>query len=254
VRKPKLLSFAYRWSSPFINPLRAARAMRSLVWYVGDYRRYRKMDGAGDVRLVDSMPALHERTAMHELDAHYFYVNSWAMRHLARVKPVLHVDVGSQVLFSALGGAFIPTVFVDYRAFPAGLVGTLPMSADILRLPFRDGSIASLSCLHVAEHIGLGRYGDPLDPRGTERAGAELSRVLAPDGSLYFALPIGRERVDFNAHRVHSGKTIRAFFQDLELVEFSGVDDEGVFHSQLPVDALDGEEYGCGFFWLRRPS
>ncbi len=33
--------------------------------------------------------------------------------------------------------------------------------------------------MHVVEHVGLGRYGDPLDPDGDLKAIAELKRVTA---------------------------------------------------------------------------
>ena len=45
----------------------------------------------------------------------------------------------------------------------------------------------------MLEHIGLGRYGDPIDPQGTEKAATELQRVLAPGGDLYLSLPIEKE-------------------------------------------------------------
>jgi hypothetical protein len=41
---------------------------------------------------------------------------------------------------------------------------------SILALPFESGSIKSLSSLCVVEHIGLGRYGDEIDPFGSESA------------------------------------------------------------------------------------
>src|SRR5207253_10606962 len=73
-------------------------------------------------------------------------------------------------------------------------------SSDLLlSLPFADRSVESLSCLHVAEHVGLGRYGDELDPEGTVKAARELQRVVAPAGRLYFALPVGRPRTEFRS-------------------------------------------------------
>jgi hypothetical protein len=42
----------------------------------------------------------------------------------------------------------------------------------------------SLSGLHVAEHIGLGRYAAPLKPHGTRQACVDSQRVLAPAGNL----------------------------------------------------------------------
>ena len=38
-----------------------------------------------------------------------------------------------------------------------------------------DNSVDSLSCMHVIEHIGLGRYGDPINAKGDELAAGELT-------------------------------------------------------------------------------
>jgi SAM-dependent methyltransferase len=111
-----------------------------------------------------------------------------------------------------------------------------------------SNSVRSLSCLHVAEHIGLGRYGDPLDPHGTLKACRELARVLAPGGNLYFSLPVGKPRLCFNAHRIHSVGQILDYFRDLSLVELSGIDDERRVMLQMEKSALDNADYGCGLF------
>src|SRR5262249_34943075 len=115
-------------------------------------------------------------------------------------------------------------------------------------LPFADGGIPSLSCLHVIEHIGLGRYGDPLDPSGAERAAKELQRVLAPGGRLYLSTPVGRERVCFNAHRVFAPDTIVRIFSDLKPPHFAYVDDDGALHTSAAPDDARSLDYGCGLF------
>lgn len=128
------------------------------------------------------------------------------------------------------------------------------MGADILHVPFGSGTVESLSCLHVAEHIGLGRYGDSLNPYGTRQATRELARVLATGGSLYFALPVGKPRVCFNAHRIHAPATIREYFSDLELIELSGVHDDGRFVEHVNLAEFDKSEYACGMFWFKKVS
>jgi SAM-dependent methyltransferase len=121
-------------------------------------------------------------------------------------------------------------------------------------LPYPDRSVESISCLHVAEHVGLGRYGDALNPRGSAEAMRDLQRVVAPGGQLLFSLPVGRPRVCFNAHRIHDPRVIVDEFDELELVEFAGVDDEGVFARHRKPEDLVGSVYACGIYHFRRPA
>jgi SAM-dependent methyltransferase len=104
----------------------------------------------------------------------------------------------------------------------------------------------------VIEHIGLGRYGDPLDPKGSIKAAAELQRVLRPGGKLYLSLPIGRERVCFNAHRVHAPSTVLGMFAQMKLMEFSLVDDEAQYIEHASLKNADKLEYGCGLFIFKK--
>ena len=67
-------------------------------------------------------------------------------------------------------------------------------------------------------------------------------------------MPVGRPRVCFNAHRIHDPHDVRAFFGELELVEFAGVDDAGLFRRHRELDELVGQDYACGMFRLRRPA
>ena len=54
----------------------------------------------------------------------------------------------------------------------------------------------------MVEHIGLRRYGDPLDPDGTVKAMAELKRIVIPGGDLYISVPVDEmNRIYFKAHR-----------------------------------------------------
>ena len=148
--------------------------------------------------------------------------------------------------------ASLPVTFVDLRPLSVSLPNLKTIGGSILRLPFADSRVASLSCLHVIEHIGLGRYGDPLDPQGTRKAAAELTRVLAPGGNLFVGAPVGRERVCFNAHRVHAPKTILTYFEPLELAEFSCVVGEGELREHVDPLTTDLGFSACGLFWFRK--
>lgn len=87
---------------------------------------------------------------------------------------------------------------------------------------------------------------------GTKKAALELQRVLAPGGNLFFSLPLGRPRLMFNAHRIHSTTQILDYFSDLKLVELSGIDDEGNYIEKIDPEYLDSCDYGCGLFWFKK--
>jgi SAM-dependent methyltransferase len=200
----------------------------------------------------DDNPQLLDWTDTTPFDPQYTYQDAWAAREIAKRRPLAHVDVGSRITFVIGLSAFVPVTFVDLRPLQIDLSGLESRAGSLLALPFEDGAITSLSCLHVAEHVGLGRYGDPLDPEGTAKAARELQRILAPGGFLYFSLPVGRPRTAFNAHRIHDPVDVLAFFPDLTLDGFAGVDDAGSYHPELEPSALKGSDRALGLYRFAR--
>jgi FkbM family methyltransferase len=218
-----------------------------------DLAAYRALPGGESVRDEDLFPQLGDWREVHELDTHYFHQDTWAANRIAELRPAGHVDVGSRVDLVGFLTALTAVTFVDIRPLQVDIERLTCVEGSILDLPFADRSLESVSCLHVAEHIGLGRYGDPLDPAGSLKAMAELQRVVAPGGHLLFSGPIGRPRVCFNAHRIHDPIAILEHFGELELVEFAVVDDAGRFARHRDPAACRDLAYGCGMFLLRRP-
>ena len=212
------------------------------------------MPNSETIRWTSAYPQVHDRTSTTQIEKHYFYVNGWAMRRIVTTAPRFHIDVASQVIFSNLLGGVMEVVFVDYRILEAKLTGLQCMGGSLLALPFAQHSVDSLSCLHVVEHAGLGRYGDPLDPEGTRKAAQELARVLAPGGNLFLATPVGQPKLCFNAHRIHSAEFIRDLFSHLDLIEFSGIHDNGHYVERVELTEFSESEYACGLYWFRRPG
>jgi SAM-dependent methyltransferase len=249
MKKIKLL--ARSWLLAFIHP-RPLVGVFYLPRYFSHWVRYARSASGQKPALLDAQPCLGDWSTHTPFDAHYFYQGAWLARKVALAKPEKHVDVGSSVMMISVLSAVVDTIFVDYRPLRASLPGLTSLAGNILDLPFEENAVKSLSCLHVIEHIGLGRYGDPIDPEGSRKAAAELQRVVCPGGRLYLSLPVGRERVCFNAHRVHAPETVLDMFREMRLVEFSYVDDDGNYHEGQPVQRADGLEYGCGMFMFEK--
>jgi SAM-dependent methyltransferase len=227
---------------------------------IKDYYQFRSLSAKTSQRFIfqfkDIYPCLAEKTSATEFDRHYVYHPAWAARILSQTKPEFHVDISSTLYFCSIVSAFIPIKFYDYRPADLNLEKLQTHSADLLNLPFDNGSVNSLSCMHVVEHIGLGRYGDPLDPDGDLKAISELIRVLAPDGNLLFVVPVGKKsRIMFNAHRIYSYEQILSYFSVLKLMEFALIPDDpnaGGLIYNASSDMVDACTYGCGCFWFKK--
>lgn len=219
-------------------------------WYIKDFFNYRKLvRQTKQVVVLKFFPKIFDKNpASHTFDKHYVYMDRWAFKHLLTSRPQEHVDVGSSIRFLSMASTVTKLKFVDIRPVKLDFENFECIEGSILKMPFGDNSVGSLSCLHVAEHIGLGRYGDPLDPLGTQKACAELARILKPGGSLYFALPVGREMIYFNAHRIHSPETILEYFKDLKLLQFSAINDQGHFVKDANPEDYKNSIYACGCF------
>ena len=216
--------------------------------YFSDLSRYKSMSKSETIIFRDAYPVVHDKFSEHPFDSHYFFQDWWAFNKIAHCRPAQHVDVASKIDYVSLLSNVVEVTCVDIRPLNVGLPNLRCVRGDITALPLATDSVKSLSCLHVVEHIGLGRYGDKLDPAGTRKACTELARVLAPRGSLYLSVPTGRERVCFNAHRVHAPGTIVSYMGGLKLLEFSGIGDDGKFHTNISLDSMADCEYGCGLY------
>jgi SAM-dependent methyltransferase len=228
-----------------------------VLWFWKTYREWqRTAPPEWQARLEEMKPMLDDRhDSAGTAKGHYFLQDLWAAQRVCRFQPAEHVDVASRVDgFVAHVASFCPVKYVDIRPLTTGVPGLTGLKGSVCELPFPDRSVRSLSCLHVIEHIGLGRYGDPLDPDGWLKGLAELQRVLAPGGQLLMGTPCGRSRLVFHAHRVFDPKQIINALPELKLQEFSLIRD-GVateWQDNAPLEASRDLDYGCGLFRFSR--
>jgi hypothetical protein len=202
------------------------------------------------IKWVDRYPCLNDNTKKTCFDPHYIYHPAWAARIVKKINPKKHVDISSTLNFCAIVSAFVPVEFYDYRPVKLNLNNLKTVHCDLNNLNFKDNSIKSLSCMHTIEHIGLGRYGDPIDPNSDIKAINELKRVTARNGNLLIVVPIGKPKICFNAHRIYSYDQIISFFNGFRLQNFSLVTDGPNIHfvNNASKKSCDSQNYGCGCF------
>lgn len=197
-------------------------------------------------------PILEEDTKLTGFDAHYVYHVAWAIKKLMVQPPAEHVDISSSLHFCSAICSVVPTTFVDFRPATLYLDNLTCAAGDLTDdACWVENSYASLSCMHVVEHIGLGRYGDRLDVNADIKAMNNLIRSLKKGGRLLFVVPVGKAAICFNAHRVYSASWIANFFsKSCRLEEFYLIPGPSDMKPISPSDVLaaDAFQYACGCF------
>jgi len=263
----KLAKFIYKWSVSFgVDPLKMQRAFRGLFEYFRDLRtlKAQRSLGVSDFPFGSSYPCLEDRFEQSCIaKGHYFHQDLLVARRIHQSNPMIHIDVGSRIDgFVAHVAAFREIKVIDIRPILNSIPKVEFMQANMM-VPISKNLIGccdSLSCLHALEHFGLGRYGDPVDYDGYVLGLDNLYRLLKKGGTLYLSVPIGNQRIEFNAHRIFSVKYLMELFKGKYLIEhFSYVDDNGDLHENAPLSETSvndnfGCEYGCGIFELTKLS
>ncbi len=221
-----------------------------ITFFTKDTERHAPVD------LNNVHPILRDKTKTTHFERQYVYHTAWAVRCVQKIHPTKHIDFGSILYFPITLSAFIPTEFYDYRPAQLELPGLVSKFGNLVGIDLADNSQESVSCLHTIEHIGLGRYGDPIDPEGDRKAIRELSRIVAPLGSLLIVVPMGiHQRTEFNAHRIYEYETFVSYFPGFELVDFSYIPQDekrGGLLMNTDPSIIGTDTLGCGCFWFKK--
>lgn len=235
------------------DPRRMIRSFRGIPRYVSDWLRFRR-EYKGR---LDVFPCLHD---WHEEGGstkdEYFWQDLHVARKIYLANPAKHVDIGSRIDgFVAHVASFREIEVFDIRPVTSPIPGVLFRQADLMN-PSESLSeyCDSLSCLHALEHFGLGRYGDPIDPHGYAAGLGNMAKILRPGGMFHLSVPIGKERVEFNAHRIFDPRSLvrLAAANGLLLREFawigSGLKLIQSSSSEQDMDELSKLRYALGIF------
>lgn len=240
------------------NPLKVIKTLLRLPRFFAQKARFKRMMGSSDWTLVN-YPILFDCDAQSALLGEYFWQDLFVAREIIGRNPSRHIDVGSRVDgFIAHIACVRPVEVFDIRPLSASIENVVFTRWDITHpSPDMNGIADCVSCLHTLEHIGLGRYGDVLNPDGWNHALRSLVGLVSHGGTLWLSVPIGVERIEFNAHRVFDPATIAnaSAKLGLTLVQFFYLAETGIVESlNVPDDfaALALKDYGLGIFLFRK--
>lgn len=251
----------YKWMLLFgFDFKRSYQTFKGIPRFIRDVRKFKLLIPNDDIfSYSTSYPILSDwNENAGNAQGHYFHQDLLIAQKIFKNKPYKHVDIGSRIDgFVAHIASFREIEIIDIRELNSKIENVLFRKADLMFLPedlidYTD----SLSCLHALEHFGLGRYGDPLDFYGYLKGLDSMAKLLKSGGKFYFSVPIGNQRIEFNAHRVFSVKYLLQILEiNFEVESFSYVDDKGNLtkNAELNCDLVDSSfncHYGCGIFEL----
>ena len=206
-------------------------------------------------------PHIYDSTNCTGFSKHYIYHINWAIRKIHAIKPTTVCDFGSSLYYITSITSLCKVVFFDIRP-PNLLLDHLYTHkcdiVDVSHIPFE--SFSFISCLHVLEHIGIGRYGDPLNKNGDLIASKNITNLLQHNGDLLIVVPIAsKARLSYNANRIYSFEEVtNQLFPSLELISFSLITDEDFSGIPFTEDTLSSlqllpsQNHACGCFHFKK--
>jgi len=245
-----------------IDLIKIIKNIKGIPKFLNDYRTYIKQVRRNNLfPLKKIYPILTEwNESAGSVKSHYFIQDLFVAQLIFKANPKRHIDIGSRIDgFVSNLASFREVEVLDIRELNSSIVNIKFTKADLMQVPSNlKESCDSISSLHAIEHFGLGRYGDPIDADGYLKGINSIYEILKIGGVFYFSVPIGLQRIEFNAHRVFSLLYLfELLSQKFEIISFSYINDQGDFYKFCKPSDDDlatnfNCNYGCGIFELKK--
>lgn len=242
------------------SPKKFLYSLKGSIPYLMNLAKIKKqLKSEDNFELTKLYPCLDDRYEdAGVLAGHYFYQDLYVANKIFKANPQKHVDLGSRVDgFVAHVASFREIEVFDIRPLNKKINNVKFFKADLMDKDFSISDYCdSISSLHAIEHFGLGRYGDEIDVSGHLTGLANIAMILKRGGTFYFSAPIGKQRIEFDAHRVFSLKYLLSLFEkDYFIKSFAFIDDNEILTAGVELNNTDIENnlncnFGCGIFEL----
>jgi hypothetical protein len=156
---------------------------------------------------------------------HYKGTDRWLYKALAK-----YSIEGESCVVMGSGSAFYEAVSIH---FGAKVVTTIEYNKIIFLHPQTKAITPAEYSKHPVtfdvgmsissfEHDGLGRYGDPLNPEADLQAMAKMKSIIRKGGILFLAVPVGKDLLVWNAHRIYGRSRLPLLLKDWEVLDTFG--------------------------------
>lgn len=242
-----------------INPLQFINFFKGLPFYFKNYLELKRHNNKKMFPFGKFYPFFNDRFEKSGHIGVYTLQDLFVARQIYKNNPSCHLDIGSRIdgLVSHLA-VFREIEVMDIRPMTSWDKNIYFKQADLMLLPEElVDKYVSISSLHAIEHFGLGRYSDPIDANGHIKAINNIHQLLRNGGKFYFSVPIGPQRIEFNAHRVFAISYLIELFQEKFVIEnFSYINDNGSLYENVFLDENHIQnncfcKFGCGIFELK---
>lgn len=175
----------------------------------------------------------------------------FARANIDRSKRQRILDVGC-------GGSKLPIELAKLGHEVYGIdVGSYPdqdlfafVQGDIRQMPFDNSFFDVITAVSTIEHVGLGRYGDPISSNGDKQAVKEIERVLRLGGNLIITIPCGIDTICYSRegvplHKVYSPSSLVDLLSKFKILEMSYVVKKGRIWLSASVSEAESEARGA---------
>jgi hypothetical protein len=156
-----------------------------------------------------------------EFFTHYDAFGYWIAERLARSNRRRRIlDIGSPKTQNAILSASHDVTAIVLADCSDGFSAVTYIQHDVTQpLPFLAASFDCFTSTVALPLIGLGRYGDRIDPNSLPNLVSELGRIMSDDSELFVSMAFGPSLLVFNNHWCLDLEAILRVFKGWRLVD-----------------------------------